>query len=172
MDEVYLILGSNIGDSKAIMEMALNAIGAKLGTITQKSAYYETAPWGDLEQPAYLNLVVAVKPDWKNNIDVKGFATWFMQELLEIERSLGRKRDANNQFGPRTIDIDLLSFGKVVMETELLHLPHPRMHLRKFVLVPLCEIAPLWMHPILGKSVEELLTICPDMGFVIKKDCN
>ena len=172
MEDVYLILGSNIGDSQAIMEMALDAICAKLGTIVQKSAYYETAPWGDLEQPAYLNLVVAVKPDLKNTKDGEEFATWFMQELLEIERSLGRKRDANNQFGPRSIDIDLLSFGKVVMETELLHLPHPRMHLRKFVLVPLCEIAPLWMHPILGKSAEELLTICPDMGFVIKKDCN
>lgn len=137
----FIALGGNLGEVKATFRAALEPLGA-LGQVVRKSSLYRTLPWGLLEQPEFLNaaleLRTALGPE-----EVLG-------ALLEIERLFGRKRA--QRWGPRTLDLDLLSLGGQVLETEILTLPHARMLERAFVLVPLLEIAPHWTHPASGES--------------------
>lgn len=121
--------------------------------VTRLSAVYETEPVDVREQPSFLNMVAELR------------VTVFSPEqtlarLLRIEYALGRRRETLR--GPRTIDLDLLLYGDEVSETEFLHLPHPRLHLRRFVLVPLAELAPELTHPTLHRTIEQLLAETPD----------
>ena len=136
MEDVYLILGSNLGFREAYLENALHAIELALGPIAAKSGIYTTAAWGDLSQPDYLNVVVKLRP----KAAIGPLET--MQVLLEIEEKMGRVRQPENQNAARTIDIDLLFFGDRCIATQELTVPHPRLHQRKFVLEPFCEVAP------------------------------
>jgi 2-amino-4-hydroxy-6-hydroxymethyldihydropteridine diphosphokinase len=155
---VYLSLGSNVGDRRANLR---NAIGKllNLGNLLAASSFYETEPVEFTEQPWFLNCAVALQTALT--------AEDFLAEIMSIEREMGRQRTQPK--GPRTIDIDILLFGKAVLRTAKLAIPHPAMHERRFVLEPLAEIAPEVEHPVLKKSVRELLDALPKGTDAVKK---
>lgn len=154
----FLLIGGNMGDRASFLDRARQKIAAKCGAIIQQSSLYQTAAWGIEEQPAFLNQVVC--------IETKLPATVLLTTILDIEKSLGRKRDL--KYGPRTIDIDILLFNNDVIREDALTVPHPQMQNRRFVLAPLCEIAPMVLHPVLKKPVAQLLEECPDTLHVQK----
>ncbi|MEK7623613.1 MAG: 2-amino-4-hydroxy-6-hydroxymethyldihydropteridine diphosphokinase [Patescibacteria group bacterium] len=157
MPVVYLSLGSNLGDRHASLQQAVDEL-KKLGSIEAMSDWYETEPVGNTEQPWFINgvikLVTGIEPDQ------------LLTKIHEIEMRLGRVRDT--PWGPRTIDIDLLLYDNLVLNTDILTLPHPRLHERRFVLIPLTEIAPNLIHPVLRKSIRELLATTTDTSNVLK----
>ena len=139
-------LGANLGDREATVREATRRI-ARLGRVEAVSSLYETAPWGKLDQPAFVNAALILETRLEPRELLDG--------LLAIERELGRDRAREERWGPRSIDLDLLLCDQRVEDGELT-LPHPRMHERSFVLVPLAEIAPQLRHPRLGVSVGDL----------------
>jgi 2-amino-4-hydroxy-6-hydroxymethyldihydropteridine diphosphokinase len=112
---------------------------------------YETPPWGDLDQPAFLNLVARSQT-------ALGPAA-LLARCKEVEREVGRT--ATRRWGPRVVDVDILAYGDAVIDLPDLQVPHPRLHERGFVLVPLADLAPEWRHPLLGKTAVELLAELP-----------
>jgi len=156
--QVFLLLGSNLGDRPQVLAAAREAIGAQAGRIVNQSAVYETAPWGITDQPAFLNQVV--------KISTSLLPEDLLRVILNIEHDLGRVR--YERWGARVIDIDILYFGQTVMDSARLTLPHPRIQDRRFVLAPLAEIAPDFLHPLLQKTSSKLLEDCPDTSAVSK----
>jgi 2-amino-4-hydroxy-6-hydroxymethyldihydropteridine diphosphokinase len=153
---VFLLLGANLGEREVMLAKAAQLISEQIAPITVQSHLYETAPWGVIDQPAFLNQVLEVKTVL--------LPEEVLSKTLEIEKRLGRER--RMRWGARVIDIDMLYFTDVILETEALHLPHPRLHQRRFTLVPLAEIAPDFVHPVLQKTNQELLDACTDEGIV------
>jgi len=147
-----IALGSNLnsefGDREANLEEAVQRIGG-LGEVRAVSSFYDTEPVGFLEQPRFLNGALVLETELE--------PVELMRELLGVERAMGREREGAIAKGPRVIDLDLLLYGDVVMSTEELTLPHPEMQARRFVLEPLAEIAPEWIHPVLGVTVGTML---------------
>ena len=145
----YIALGSNLGDRLANLRSAAEQL-RKLGTIAACSSVYETEPREYTDQPWFLNAVVALESDLSPQA--------LMQALLHIESSLGRQRRASAPpKGPRVIDLDLLLHDNTVLNEAGLHVPHPRLQERLFVLAPLSEIAPELIHPTLQRPILELL---------------
>lgn len=138
------------------MQSAATLIGERVGEIVRVSSLYETAPWGGIEQGAYLNQVVAVATDLAPEE--------VLRIILEIEHELGRVR--YERWGARHLDIDLLYYGSEQMDTARLTVPHPRLHERRFTMIPLAEIAPEWVHPVIQKTNLSLLDLCTDEGEV------
>lgn len=153
---VFLLLGANLGEREAMLAKAAQLIAEQIAPITAQSYLYETAPWGVTDQPAFLNQVLELKTAL--------LPEEVLAQTLVIEKRLGRER--RMRWGARVIDIDMLYFADVILETEELHLPHPRLHQRRFTLVPLAEIAPDFVHPVLQKTNRELLNECTDEGIV------
>jgi 2-amino-4-hydroxy-6-hydroxymethyldihydropteridine diphosphokinase len=147
MNTAYLSLGSNIGDRALNITGALENLPARGVRVARKSSLYETEPVELRAQDWFLNCVVEVETDHSPQ--------QLMQVLLKIERSMGRERLVPK--GPRIIDIDILFFGSTVAKDSQLEIPHPRMNDRRFVLVPFAEIAPKAVHPILKKTIQQLL---------------
>jgi len=149
---IYLSLGSNIGDRAANIARAVSALAQHGVRVTRQSSLYETEPVDFREQDWFLNSVVEAETDLTPGE--------VMDALLRIERSLGRRRLVPK--GPRLIDMDILLFGSSIVRTPELEIPHPRMAERRFVLVPFNEIAPGAWHPVLKKTIAELLAEVPD----------
>lgn len=162
MCQVYLLLGGNLGDRILNLSSALQAIQDRIGEIELKSAVYETKAWGVEKQPDYLNLVVVVKTELKP-IEI-------LNKTQKIEQELGRKR--LEKWGARTMDIDILFIDNEVLNTERLTIPHPLINVRKFVLLPLLEIAPNFIHPIFKDSIKNLYLKCDDRLLVEKLNIN
>ncbi|MCJ8209953.1 2-amino-4-hydroxy-6-hydroxymethyldihydropteridine diphosphokinase [Mucilaginibacter sp. RS28] len=158
MFDVFLLLGSNLGDRFSYLEKARRAIRDNVGEIIKKSSVYETAAWGKENDPDYLNQVLEVQ--------TKQNAPDLLKTLLEIELTMGRER--KEVWAARTIDIDILFFEKEIIDQDNLIVPHPRLHLRRFTLEPLAEIAPDFVHPVLGKTITELKNELPD-SLTVKK---
>ncbi|WP_455250007.1 2-amino-4-hydroxy-6-hydroxymethyldihydropteridine diphosphokinase [Porphyromonas sp.] len=149
MAKLYLALGSNQGDRKALLDAARAACDASLGKVTGCSDYIETAPWGFSSPHPFLNAVLELETEL-SPIDI-------LERTQEIERQLGRQTKSSAAgYQDRPIDLDLLLYDDLVLETPRLTLPHPLMHLRDFVLEPLQQLAPTLRHPVLGLSIAEL----------------
>ena len=152
MNRTYLLIGGNVGNRLENMEKAAELIGAKAGEISKRSAMYETEAWGKSDQPAFLNQVLRVQTDLEPQA--------LLETILDIEQEMGRMRQ--EKYGPRTIDIDILLYNDMVLESDELSIPHPQLHMRRFALTPLAEIAASVIHPTFKKSIDELLLECPD----------
>jgi 2-amino-4-hydroxy-6-hydroxymethyldihydropteridine diphosphokinase len=155
---VFLLLGTNLGDRAANLKNAKDQIEADIGQIIKSSSLYSTAPWGVANQPDFYNQVIQV------STLLDPFAV--LRSSLLIEEKMGRIR--KSKWGPRLIDIDLLFYGNEVIDSTELMLPHPGIQSRNFTLQPLVEIAPNYIHPLLNKSLTELLIACEDKSLVQK----
>jgi 2-amino-4-hydroxy-6-hydroxymethyldihydropteridine diphosphokinase len=151
----YVSIGSNLGEREVTCLAAVDALGRLPGAgALRRSRLYETEAWGLRDQPAFVNLVAG--------LDTALPPAALLAAVLEIERSLGRRREAGEpRWGPRVIDLDLLLHGGLVLHTPGLILPHPRLHERRFVLAPLAELDPALRHPVLAQTVAELLAALP-----------
>ncbi len=143
----YIALGSNMGEREQHLRSAIDSL-RQLGDVGAVSSFYETEPVGDVPQSDFLNAVAELKAALAPEE--------LLQALLRIEQEHGRDRSASPPKGPRTLDLDLLTYDGLMLNTPMLTLPHPEMAERRFVLVPLAEIAPQWRHPISGKTAVEL----------------
>lgn len=150
MADVFLGLGTNLGDKKTNLSMAMEEIRKRVGEITSLSAYYITEPWGFDSQNSFLNAVCKVCTSLS--------PSEVLSVTQSIERDLGRmKKSINGQYSDRPIDIDILLYDNLVIDTPNLSIPHPLMHKRLFVMEPLTEIDPKLIHPVLHLSMEDIL---------------
>ncbi|WP_158826381.1 2-amino-4-hydroxy-6-hydroxymethyldihydropteridine diphosphokinase [Mucilaginibacter lacusdianchii] len=152
MINVYLLLGSNLGNRQLFLKQAIAYIEERAGEVVQQSAIYETESWGKTDLPAYLNQVLLVQ--------TKLQPTELLDVLLQIELLLGRKRE--EKWGARTIDIDILFYDDWIINEATLVVPHPELHNRRFTLEPLAEIAPDFYHPVLQQTVLALKSSLTD----------
>ena len=150
--DAIIQIGSNLGDKFAILNTAKNSISDQLGFINKASSIYRSEAWGKKDQPDFLNQLLLIKTNLS--------PSELLMKALKIENDLGRER--KEVWGPRVIDIDIIFYEDRIINEPHLIIPHPRMHLRQFVLQPMAEIVPAWNHPIFNKSVIELVDLCPD----------
>ncbi len=154
--EIWIGLGSNLGDRFGHLQFAIRRL-TELGVLRQLSDVYETEPWGRKEQPYFLNAVVSLEAHLPDPL-------LFLTRLQQIEREAGRQ--AGERWSPRPLDLDLLFWGKTRISTEQLVVPHPYLTERKFILIPLVQVAPHLVHPVNGCTMQELLAQCADPGTV------
>jgi len=158
MNNVFLLLGSNLGERQLQLQTAIAKIVEEVGPVLERSALYETQSWGKTDEPDYLNQVVFLK----TQLSPKNV----LNQILQIETAMGRKRF--EKWGSRLIDIDILFYNAEVIKQDGLEIPHPQLQNRKFTLEPLAEIAPALVHPVLNKTMLELKKELTD-NLVVKK---
>jgi len=146
MQSVFLLLGSNLGNRQLFLKEAIEHIKTDISPVLKTSAIFLTQSWGKTDAPDYLNQVILLKTALS--------AREILQKILTIEHTMGRLRD--EKWGSRTIDIDILFYGGDIVDEPGLHIPHPRLHERRFTLEPLAEIAPGFVHPLLNKNILEI----------------
>lgn len=142
----YISLGSNTGDRRDYLEKSLVMILKSIGNLKSKSPIYETQAWGHIHQDDFLNQVICIHTEFS--------PTELLRRLLQIENNLGRQRTF--RYGPRTIDLDILLYDDLIVNSHELVIPHPEMHRRKFILVPIVSIAPDLIHPVFKKTMFQL----------------
>ncbi|HAF46043.1 MAG TPA: 2-amino-4-hydroxy-6-hydroxymethyldihydropteridine diphosphokinase [Cryomorphaceae bacterium] len=152
MGQAIILLGTNLGDKVQNLATAKEAIG-RFSIVLRKSRCYESPAWGYYSTNSYLNQVLLVETDLGPEE--------LLVKLLFTEKAMGRVREEAG-YADRTIDLDMLDYDGKVWESELLVLPHPRLHLRRFTLMPMEDVVPNWSHPTLAKSLATLLDECPD----------
>ena len=152
MNKAYLLMGGNVGDTLSSLQHAIDILATDYGTILQKSRIYRTAPWGKINQQVFLNQAVLLETALTADALLTG--------LLHTEETMGRKRV--EKYGPRIIDIDILLYNNSVIKSPGLTVPHPQLQYRRFALAPLNEIASSIVHPVLNKTIQQLLQDCPD----------
>lgn len=150
---VYIALGTNMGDRLDNLQAALRSLPTAV-TVTDESPVYETPPWGYEDQPAFLNMVVT----GETSLEPEALLTY----LKQLEAKLGR--ESNFRWGPRLIDLDILFYDDLVLDTPPLVIPHPRLHERAFVLVPLADVAPQFVHPVFQQEVNKFLSEIDTQG--------
>lgn len=158
MINVFLLLGSNLGDRSLLLHEAIARIENDIAPALKLSSVYETQSWGKTDAPDYLNQVVMLQTDLP--------AQTILEKILAIELFFGRKRD--EKWGSRTIDIDILFYGDEIINVEGLTVPHPELHNRRFTLAPLAEIAPELVHPVKKKNILQLKSELKD-SLIVKK---
>lgn len=152
MNNTFLLIGGNLGDRLGFLQKACAEITLHIGTILKTSSVYETAPWGNHDQAHFLNQVLLIETALE--------PIALLNTILSIEKSMGRIR--NTPFQARTIDIDILYFNDLLLQLDGLTIPHPRIFRRKFVLIPMHEIAPNHFDPFHQKTIHQMLKICTD----------
>ena len=152
MNKAFLLSGGNLGDRQQNLSTARTCITEQCGKIIAASSLYETAAWGNTNQTAFLNQALEISTLFN--------ARQLIRRLLKIEKQMGRVR--KEKYGPRLIDIDILLFNNETHNYHFLKLPHPEMQKRRFALLPLAEIAPDEIHPVLNKTITALLKECKD----------
>ena len=152
MNSAYLLTGGNVGDRLQNLTIAAKHIAEHCGPVIHASSIYETEPWGNRLQPAFLNQVLIV--------DTSLSARALLEQILRMEVTMGRKR--KEKYGPRIIDIDLLFYNSDIIRLQHLQVPHPEMLKRRFVMQPLAEIAPEFVHPVFQLPLKTLLLQCED----------
>ncbi|MBL6658134.1 MAG: 2-amino-4-hydroxy-6-hydroxymethyldihydropteridine diphosphokinase [Flavobacteriales bacterium] len=160
MNYVYLLLGSNLGDSKLYIDKAVGLIFRNVGEVVKESSLYESPPWGFSHENSFLNKVLLIKTDFE--VDK------VLDECQLIEKELGRVRLNSIEYLAREIDIDILFYNNDIIESKKLSVPHPRIWERRFTLLPLCEIAERFVHPVLKMTISDLLKECTDYSKVVK----
>ncbi len=149
MPIAYIGIGSNLGDREENVRRAVELLGQRAGLITASSSLFETEPWGVADQPRFINAACGLETSLSPHE--------LLVALRAIELEMGRDRCTEQRWGPRVIDLDILLYGDLVLDTPELTIPHPRMHERIFVLAPMAEIAPETTHPVLGLCMADLL---------------
>lgn len=160
--DAYLLLGTNLGDRELNLAVAIDKIAVAIGEVFARSSIYETAAWGKTDQPGFLNQAVAIKSIMP--------PVRLLKELLKIEEDMGRVR--LEKWGERIIDIDIIFYADEIINDEVLKLPHPEMHNRRFVLEPLNEIAENFIHPIFKQKISSILFNLSDDLLVKKYNAN
>jgi 2-amino-4-hydroxy-6-hydroxymethyldihydropteridine diphosphokinase len=159
MNRTFLSLGSNLGDRSQYLQLGIDLL-KQSGQVGETSAVYETEPWGCNLEINFYNQVIEF---------YTGQEPWVLLETIhEIEKQCGRDH-RNNRYAARTMDIDILLYGDSVLQLPELVIPHPHMHQRRFVLVPLTEIAPLLIHPVFQQNMEQLLKACSDEKKILQR---
>jgi 2-amino-4-hydroxy-6-hydroxymethyldihydropteridine diphosphokinase len=159
MNRAYLSLGSNRGDRHGNLDKAIKMLNEKIGKVILQSPLYETQPWKMDDETMFINQVILLD----TNIDADTLMNW----LLEIETAMGRVR-TSAKYEPRIIDIDILFFNSDIISSKTVTVPHPFIQERRFILAPLAEIAPDFIHPIYKLKIYELLLVCKDNSEVVK----
>jgi 2-amino-4-hydroxy-6-hydroxymethyldihydropteridine diphosphokinase len=152
MNTIYFLLGSNIGNSEQQLSLAIENLEVETGKVIHTSALYKTAAWGKTDQPDFLNQVIIIETVLSAGEN--------LFQALAIEEKMGRIRTEKN--APRIIDIDILFFNNEIIQHHNLIVPHPEIQNRRFVLVPLNELSPNYIHPVLNKPIHQLLKECKD----------
>jgi len=164
MKDVFLLLGSNMGEKKSLLESATERISKLSSKPIIVSSFYESEPWGFTADEWFLNIAAHIRTDIEPLLLLKC--------LMEIESVLGRVRETEGErcigYTSRKIDIDILLYADNIINTKNLQIPHPRLHERNFALIPLAEIAGNYEHPVFKKSIRELLSLSEDKGEVIR----
>ena len=158
-ESVFVLLGSNLGDRELLVNQACKMIEERCGKIVAKSRLYESEPWGFKAEHWFLNQVVKVETSLLPDA--------LMLVLLDIEKELGRDRSMPHEgYVSRPMDLDILYFDNEIIDTQMVIAPHPRLHQRRFTLLPLCDVAPDFVHPVMRKTNLQLLDECQDAGKV------
>lgn len=160
MSKVTILSGSNLDDRSFYIQQAIKLIKERVGVVTAQSSVYESEPWGYTSSNSFYNQLIVVETKF-NPQDV-------LCQLQKIEYQLGRVRDRGGKYIDRTLDLDILFYDDLVMNSERLVIPHPEVANRRFVLAPLAELFPEKTHPVLRKTFAQLLEFCPDKGNVFK----
>lgn len=157
MHTCYLLLGSNLGNRPLMLSQALKLIRDRVGKIVLRSSVYETEPWGFEDARQFLNQAIMLQTE----LSPKSL----LSAVLQIELVMGRIRHGD-KYASRVIDIDILFYDDLILGLQQLTIPHPLLHARRFVLMPMAEIAPRLVHPVLDATIESLLAECPDQNKV------